>query len=453
MTDTSVRICFVCGQSGLMAPRGNPRRFNCAYAAMDAQMQPSGVCWAKRFPTCGSELLRIFPPTEAATLRQRLSRERSLQAVAQIGELFEAGSLTLATGKELLTEYGTRRLRSFAQRLGTETPLGESLSSIVRELTQPVSIKHPQDHLPGETRAALVSALPPDFSRAVEMWREVSLNIEKLKQERGVRNSTYTAKRLIRDAELLCVFLAQIGLQHWEEMAPRHYLLFRLEHGLSIACSVFQFLKFVKSRFPRMTARFFRPTQPKTVITERLTDRDRIIKAIQAAEDADDAAIALLLCFIGLYAQTLVACTKLAVGDFRIRNEKVEAKFHEVWIPLDTVTATLLKRHLLRSGCGRDALGDPGQAGVCIFQVGSWKLSEQLKARIDVPIPKLRLTAVANVIAQGFIDRNGIHRAFGVSFPTIADVERIFGWQLQGEISDDARQHRRKLLNGQLAKA
>lgn len=457
MSRWDVRACVVCDQQGLSLPVATRCRHNCSNAGFEDGNGPGAACWSHRFPVCGKDLLACLRPVAIRTSDARTGYAAIVKLVEDIAVLFEANRLTPEQVQGLVAAHGALRVRAVARRIGAKSAVGSALRIALGP--PPRAQKHARSSEPkakGRTRSAdpkrvaSLKELPADFARALDEWRETCRGIQQIKQERGVKNADNTTWRTIRDAEWLCIFLAGIGLQHWEEMASRHYLLFRLQHGVSIAATAFRFLKFVKSRHPRMTATFRRPVMPKRPVTERLTERDRVVKAVQAAVDAGDVPTALLLCLVGLYAQPLTHCRKLAVGDFRRRDGSVACKFNEIWVPLDRVTAKLLQRHLAQLGCSADAIDDQSEAGVCLFGESIFVLTGRIKRYISDPLPKLRLTAVANVIAQGILDRNGIHRSFGVSMPTIAEVERIFGWQLQSEVSRDTRAHRRRLLNGEL---
>lgn len=202
MTDTSVRTCLVCGQRGLLAPRGVVRRYNCAYSTFDANVQPSEGCWRRRFPKCGAALLSKLAPIELPTAARSEAYTRTLRAMEQVAELFELGPLTTANAKALIAEHGLNRLSSIARRLGPDDELGKNLSSILRGATTPPRPPGAKrgGNVVDAARVADVRALPPDFASALDQWREICRDIERIKlgprvQRRRVRLPAHAADR------------------------------------------------------------------------------------------------------------------------------------------------------------------------------------------------------------------------------------------------------------------
>lgn len=448
-----MRTCAACGEVVLPTRPGEQRKLTCVTTPDHARVVKPPTCWEIRFPKYGRSLLGTIKAVEPRNAFHRLSMITYKEMVEAIATVAETREISLDDVLDWSGQYGRWRLLRLVRALDAAHPIRRSLEQHIDAERSRESSSHQtkfSKKVAAEEKASALQNLPEDFKKALEAFRHSRLVIERVKIERGVKVSSYTNKRLLRESEKICLFFAEIGLRNWEEMAPRHYSLFRLKYGMGAACGAYLFLKFVKKMFPRVTAKISRPKVDIDVITNRLAEENEAKRSIQASIDAGEDSTALLFCLVGIYAQTIVACTRLTIGSFRRSQGQIEALFAEIWLPLDTVTSELLRRHLVASGFGNEAIDDQDIGDLSLFQQSYDQLRQLMKSKTKESAHKLRLRAIANVLARGFTDRNGLHRSFGMSYPAIRDVEKIFGWQLQASVSKEARQHRRDLLNGKL---
>ena len=125
-------------------------------------------------------------------------------------------------------------------------------------------------------------------------------------------------------------------------------------------------------------------------------------------------------------------------------DEQIEVLFAEQWTPLDALTL----RHLRRL---HPAIGTtlPDQADVPVFTHSIWKLNAAVRKVVGLPVKKLRMTAIANIIRSGVTDRGAISRITGAMLNTVAYIERAFAWDLQMTVDPEIVKSRNEVIRGE----
>ena len=166
----------------------------------------------------------------------------------------------------------------------------------------------------------------------------------------------------------------------------------------------------------------------------------QVLKRVVACEDPQVVVAALLLT---LWGQMVARSHELTYGNFRTRADKIEVLFAEQWTPLDVLTLRYLRR--LHPAIGTTL---PHQADVPVFTHSIWKLNAAVREVVGLPVRKLRMTAIANIIRSGVTDRGAISRITGAYPNTVAYIEKAFAWDLQMTVDPEIVKSRNEVIRG-----
>ena len=157
-----------------------------------------------------------------------------------------------------------------------------------------------------------------------------------------------------------------------------------------------------------------------------------------------------VISFIAIYAQTLVATKTLKIDDIQKTEDVFQVKFHHAWVPLDEHTSSLLAKHLSQRAVMLELNPSEYDSGLLILRKRR-QLETKIASLTNRGLKDIRLTALISIMQTGFRDRRGLEMALGVSQQTIVNIEQLCGWDFQQAVSDEAAALRRDLIDGKLA--
>ena len=204
--------------------------------------------------------------------------------------------------------------------------------------------------------------------------------------------------------------------------------------------------------YPFLT--YARWTTPVSAKLRRPRDRRRATLELAPSFEAQERAVAALLAaphdeavvvglFVAVYAQRIVDCCKLHLSDFRLRDDRLQARFAEAWMPLDRAVA---QRVL---AIAPDAAHGVRREDRPLFTLDPRGYSKRIRRLCDLPIKPLRLGALAAVIRRGATDRASLRALLGISMATIEDVERLMEWDLQWTVAPEVVADRNRIIRGE----
>ena len=282
----------------------------------------------------------------------------------------------------------------------------------------------------------------PEFHRVLEGYLRASIKRFETKRSRGHDYSEYTVYRRVLVAADFCRFLQGYGIQSWQQVMQRHLDAFYAARTREQGQRVFPFVSHARQVAP-LSANLHRPQFKRRATLELVppfeTQAQAVAKLI--AEPVDEAVLVGL--FVAVYAQRISDCRKLHVSHFRVRSDRVQARFSEHWMPLDrAVSARVLRlfpdtAHGIRKDDRALFIHHPQTYG------------RRIRAICDLPIKKLRLGALAAVIRRGVADRAALRALLGVSIGTIENVERTMEWDLHWTVDPEVVKARNRILRGE----
>ena len=146
---------------------------------------------------------------------------------------------------------------------------------------------------------------------------------------------------------------------------------------------------------------------------------------------------------MAVYALRISDCGKLHLSHFRVRDDRVQARFAEEWMPLDRAVAERVLKIV------PDVAVGIRREDRALFRLSSRMYSRRIRAVYDLPIKKLRLGALVSIIRRGVTDRVSLRALLGVSTRTIAATERILEWDLQWTVDPEIVENRNRIIRGE----
>lgn len=435
------RKCGVCSASVVAPSDGYIRRYNCVTGGLAKGMSLPLECWQHCFPKFGKAALATIP---SINVNDHTMRERHLRNVAlseTVATLGEVGRLDVDAVTDLVREYGLVRVRELRARLPKKCPLNPAIDEAIRlgrwHKPKTRKPKAPKVRPPKPARPLL----SPEFEKAIADWTVFSEQRAQRMKEGSNPYDPLTVPRRIEDARRFLEYLQSEGATQWPMLSQRHLDGYVMVTDRSAAQRAYTFLRFAQRRF-RVTAKLKRPKDANRNILADIATEDQVRVALENARKHPDAEEALVIFFVALYGQTLATCAKLTSDRVHRTKTGVAVEFHELPVPLDEETASLVRRHLKALPTTQD--------GTRLFKRSRVDLEDRTNTMAQCPLKKLRLAAVANIMREGYTDRRGLVRGIGISTRTLKLIEPAIGWDLQDSISDDIAQLRSDLLHGRL---
>ena len=431
------RLCGACGGFFWAAPQRDGMQHTCLTCTGGHRADLPEVCWQHSEHRFARDMLEAIPANRQKSKRAATTHHKRIKIAQDILALTAVESLQESGAVRLVTTYGKNAVLAFLDRMRKDSPLYAAVA--------PAFEQERRRRVPAPNRIPTHSdtPLPPEFEKAVQEFTTSSKRIREIRIQRGHRYSELTVRKREVDARHFCEFLAQQGLQFWPEVSQHHLDLFVGQVNSKAGERAYTFLQQVRRRF-RLTQRFVRPRTRHKPPSEAMFGADvipQVLKRVVACEDPQVVVAALLLT---LWGQMVARSHELAYGNFRTRADKIEVLFAEQWTPLDTLTL----RHLRRL---HPAIGTtlPDQADVPVFTHSIWKLNAAVRKVVGLPVKKLRMTAIANIIRSGVTDRGAISRITGAMLNTVAYIERAFAWDLQMTVDPEIVKSRNEVIRGE----
>ena len=431
------RICNVCGGSLLAEPPEVDRGHNCESLGSLLVGSTPEQCWLWSSSDLDQELVRAV----GATRRDRRAESR-LQAALQCA----AAAIRSAPQLDDITAQALREaagdcLVSVCRHMIRNLPAASALGAFLKRMP---NVEARDAH----TIAGAVKAVEhgkdirPEFHRVLEGFLRASIKRFETKRTRGHDYSEYTVYRRVLVAGDFCRFLDGEGVRSWQELMPRHLDAFCAARTREQGGRVYPFLSYARRVAP-VSAKLRSPRSKRRPTLELAPTFEAQAQAVAnlIAEPVDAAVLVGL--FVAVYAQPISNCRKLHLSNFRVRDDRVQARFAEEWMPLDRAVAA---RVLSIAPDVADGIRREDRA---LFTLDPRRYSTRIRAICDLPIKKLRLGALAAIIRRRVTDRASLRALLGVSLGTIEAVERLMEWDLHWTVDPEVVANRNRIIRGE----
>ena len=282
----------------------------------------------------------------------------------------------------------------------------------------------------------------PEFHRVLQGFLRVSIKRFETKRTRGHNYSEYTVYRRVLVAVDFCRFLECQGVRSWQEVMQRHLDAFCATRTREQGQRVYPFLGYA-CRVAPVSAKLRCPRSKRRPTLDLAPTFEAQAQAVAnlIAEPLDAAVLVGL--FVAVYAQPISNCRKLHLSNFRVRDDRVQVRFAEEWMPLDrTVAARVLS-------LAPDVADGIRREDRALFTLDPRWYSRRIRAICDLPIKKLRLGALAAIIRRRVTDRASLRALLGVSIGTIENVECTMEWDLHWTVDPDVVANRNRIIRGE----
>ena len=437
MRQLGERVCNVCGGSLRAEPPEEDRGHNCESLGTLLVGSTPAQCWLRSSSGLDQELVHAVGET-----RRGRPSETRLQAAIQrtAGAIRSAPQLDDTTNRALQEAAG-ERLVSVCRHMIRNLPESSSLADLLKRMPN-VAVKRAGSIAGAAKVVEDGTDIRPEFRRILEGYLRASIKRFETKRSRGHDYSEYTVYRRVLVAADFCRFLEGQGVWSWQQVTQRHLDAFCAARTREQGHRAFPFLTHARRVAP-MSAKLHRPRIKRRPTVDFLPPFEAQAKAVAKliAEPIDEAVLVGL--FVAVYAQRISDCQKLHVSHFRVRNDRVQARFADEWMPLDRAVSARVLRLVPDTAHGVRK-EDPA-----LFTQQPYTYSTRIRAICDLPIKKLRLGALASVIRRGVTNRAALRALLGVSIGTIENVERTMEWDLHWTVDPEIVEHRNRIIRGE----
>ena len=282
----------------------------------------------------------------------------------------------------------------------------------------------------------------PEFHRVLEGFLRASIKRFETKRTRGHNYSEYTVYRRVLVAADFCRFLEGQGVQSWQQVMQRHLDAFCVARTREQGQKAYPFLNYARWVAP-VSAKLRSPRNKRRPALELAPPYEAQSQAVAKliAEPVDEAVLVGL--FVAVYAQRISDCRKLYLSNFRVRGDRVQARFAEEWMPLDRAVAQRVLTIV------PNVADDIRREDRALFTHDPRRYSRRIRAICDLPIKPLRLGALAAIVRRRVTDRASLRALLGVSMGTIENVERTMEWDLHWTVDPEVVANRNRILRGE----
>ena len=433
------RRCNVCTGVLRTRPPHDDRGHNCVSLASLLTGPPPEQCWLVSSSPLDQDLVRAV----ATTRRNDRAATRLQRAIVRAAAAIRsAPRLDDGTDRALRAVTG-RHLVSVRRHMIRNLPESSPLSRFLRRM--PKAAAKGAHTIAGAVKAVADCAddVGPEFHRALEGYLRASTRRYQVKRARGHSYSEYTVYRRLLIAVDFCRFLVESqSVETWLQVMPRHLDAYCAARSSAQGRRVYPFLAYAQG-VTALTAKLRSPRHRGRSTLEfapSFEAQERAVAALLAAPDDEAVVVGL---FVAVYAQRITDCCRLHLSNFRLRGDRLQARFAEAWIPLDRAVA---KRVL---SIAPDVAQGVRSEDRTLFPLDPRGYSKRIRRICGLPIKPLRLGALAAVIRRGATDRASLHLLFGVSTGTIENVERLMEWDLQWTVDPEIVAHRNRIIRGE----
>lgn len=431
------RPCGACGGLFVAAPQRDGLQHTCLTCVGGALGGLPDTCWQRMAHRYAKDMLEAIPAHRQKSKEKSAAHHRRLRLAMEILALTESEPLRETDAVKLVIEFGKNAVAALLARIKSSSPLYEAVApAFAGEMRRRVPAPN---RVPISTRAPL----PPDFEAAVQSFAAGTRRKRDVRRERGHSYSELTVRRRELDARRFCEFLVQQGLEFWPQVSQQHIDLYVTEVNNKAGERAHTFLMHVKRKY-RLTQNIIRPRfrrKPPSDAMVSAAEMMQILRTVVACKNVQVVVAALMLM---LWGQTIARCHALTTANFRLHGDQIEVLFAEQWTPLDALTSKFLKR--LHPAIGAV---DPGDGDAPVFAYSIWTLNAKVREAVGVPVKKLRMSAIANLIRSGITDRGAISRITGVSMGTVGYIEKAFAWDLQMTVDPEIVKSRNEVIRGE----
>ena len=419
------RVCNVCGGSLMAEPPKDNRGHNCESLGSLLIGPTPDQCWLSSSSDFDLELVRAVgtsPPKRRAQIRLIVALGRAAAAIRSTPQLDN-------TTDQVLRQATGDRLVPVCRHMIRNLPESSALAEFLMRMPN-VALKYARTIAGAVEVVEGCKDIRPEFHRVLERFLQVSIKRFETKRSRGHNYSEQTVYRRVLVAADFCRFLEGQSVRSWQEVMQRHLDAFCAVRTREQGQRVYPFLSYARWVAP-VSAKLRRPRQKKRPTLELVPPYEAHLEAVAKliAEPVHEGVLVGL--FVAVYAQRITDCRKLHLSNFRVRDDRVQARFAEEWMPLDRVVA---ERVL---SIAPEVADDIRRQDRALFTHESRFYSRRIRAIYDLPIKQLRLGALAAILRRRVTDRASLRALLGVSLGTIESVERTMEWDLHWTVDPE----------------
>ena len=431
------RVCNVCGGSLLAVPPEVERGHNCESLGSLLVGPPPEQCWLSSSSGLDQELVRAVGETR----RDRRSETRLQAAIQRTAAAMQSAPLLDDTTDQAVREAADQHLVSVCRHMIRNLPESSELADFLKRMPN-VAFKAAHTIAGAVKVVEDCKDIRPEFHRVLEGFARASIKRFETKRARGHDYSEYTVYRRVLVAADFCRFLQGQGIQSWQQVMQRHLDAFCAARTREQGQRVYPFVSYARRAAP-VSAKLRSPRSKRRTTLELAPPFEAQAQAVEKliAEPVDEAVLVGL--FVAVYAQRITDCRKLHLGHFRVRDDRVQARFAEEWMPLDRAVASRVLKIV------PDVVDGIRREDRALFTLDPRSYSRRIRSICDLPIKKLRLGALAAIIRRGVTDRASLRALLGVSMGMIEDAERLMEWDLQWTVDPEIVENRNRIIRGE----
>lgn len=427
--DLHSRTCNICGGKMLTPFIRDKKTHNCLSTKVDPHGLPSTCLVDEKHPWAKDILSTVTPYLYCGTSLKKIHEDR-LSLAKTILQMTKNGMPNAESWLELTKTYDLRKINRFYKKLPIGSELRKPIALIIETNGQSKKKPEPID-------------LPEEFKKAIQLYLEKSERIKSIKLKHGHDYSANTVYRRVKHAKKFCEFLVSQGVWFLAEISQYHLDEYIYQTNKGAGNGAYTFLIFVQKKF-RMIQRFIRPKVKKKPPSDNVHSIKDIPTILAKIVEHDNLEIVVAALLVTLFAQTITKISELKVVNFRRIDGRLEVLFADDWMPLGNLTERFIYK--LKPSFKSSLLGNIDDH---LFSLTKHKIIREVRKLVGVHMKPLRLAAIANLINSGVTDRISICRGLGVSFPTIAYVEKLFQWDLHSTVPADVVAKRNRVFRGE----
>jgi hypothetical protein len=425
---SSRRTCHAC--RGTLCVRSDTAfgLHNCATLGDRLEGETPGACWTRSgHPEAQELLIALGSQVDYRDKGQRRTFVETLLAHPKAGPARDK-ALSAAVLK-----MSTRVVRRMIARLPASSALAAYLSAAIPDKRCDRSKKH---RLPRWS-----VDVPREFVRTLEAYTERTEQLSQVRRARGHSYLEASKTQCLTTARRFCEYLSSLGYERWLQVSQRDYDAYVTAVGRAEALHAFVFLRFVMTN-GRCTVRFRRPRKRRRSALDYVIDYRKIPDLAAKIVRLPDPRLRLIGLLLVFYGQPLNRSAQLLTSDFRLREGRLEGMFGTAWMPIDAVTARVVREL-------HPSLGASVFRPVRLFPCHPHTLQGLLKRSVHVDAKAARLGAIAAILASGVTHRGVLAALLGVSMSTIEYVERTMPWDLHKTVSLENVDARNRMASGE----
>lgn len=442
------RRCVACGATVIDAYRKDGH-FNCVTGTIAQGLDRPAECWFIQHQDLAQPFLEALRPIKNQGKITTAKFEKKAAFAKGVITLETENNLTRETLKPLVEIFGRVHTGRLIAAIDPKYPIKAKLISLFHGQRKHKALPKPPKTAKPPKPVPEIIELPPEFDKALEIWSEISHRRANRQIKIGNNYDAKTASRRVADARKFLEFLVKNGVRSWASVSQVHLDEFTVTFPRRLAQKAFSFWNAIRTHFP-MHAKLVGPRKEKnTPITERIISEEKYRSILKAVSQERDTGLALCICFVLIYAQTIIHASKLTLCKIRQDGNKYQICFNEIWVPIDPITQRLLEKRL--SEIKRENINIEDTSKLKIFSDSVHSLESKMLKLTGVNAKKLRSTAVRKILLNGYTDRKGIELSLGVSMQTVRMIEKSCAWDLQDYVQEEVRSLRKDLLNGKIS--